>query len=393
HALSIFGDHSDVMAARSSGFGMLASNSVQEVMDFALISQAASLESRVPFLHFFDGFRTSHEIQKIELPADEQISAMIDESLVREHRARALSPEHPVIRGTAQNPDVFFQAREAINPFYDACPGIVQQTMDRFAEVTGRQYRLFDYYGDPEAARVVVLMGSAVETALETAENLNRFGARVGVLAVRLYRPFAVRQFVEALPRTVKSIAVLDRTKEPGAAGEPLYQDAVIALHEGIAQGWTAFEKTPNVIGGRYGLSSKEFTPAMVKAIFDELDRPSPKNHFTAGILDDVSHTSIEFDPGYSTESGDTFRGVFFGLGSDGTVSANKSSIKIIGDATDNYAQGFFVYDSKKAGSVTVSHLRFGPRPIHSTYLISAANFVACHQFNFLEKFDILDKA
>jgi pyruvate-ferredoxin/flavodoxin oxidoreductase len=393
HALSIFCDHGDVMAARQTGWAMLAAASVQQAADFALIAQAATLKSRIPFLHFFDGFRTSHEIQKIELPSDEQIRAMIDERLIHEHRARALSPEHPVIRGTAQNPDVFFQAREAINPFYDACPGIVSDTMERFAKVTGRRYGLFDYYGDPEAERVIVLMGSAVETALETAESLNRFGARVGVLAVRLYRPFAVRAFVEALPRTARSIAVLDRTKEPGAAGEPLHQDVVIALSEGIGQGWGSFEKPPRVVGGRYGLSSKEFTPAMVKAIYDELSRPAPKNHFTIGINDDVSHTSLEFDAGFSTERDDTFRGVFFGLGADGTVSANKSSIKIIADATDNYAQGYFVYDSKKAGSVTVSHLRFGPRPIHSTYLISAANFVACHQLSFLEKFDILDKA
>jgi pyruvate-ferredoxin/flavodoxin oxidoreductase len=393
HALSIFCDHGDVMAARQTGWAMLAAASVQQVADFALIAEAATLKSRIPFLHFFDGFRTSHEIQKIELPSDADIRVMIDLQLVREHRARALSPEHPVIRGTAQNPDVFFQAREAINPFYDACPGIVSDAMERFAKISGRRYQLFDYYGDPEAERVIVLMGSAVETALETAESLNRFGARVGVLAVRLYRPFAARAFVEALPRTVRSIAVLDRTKEPGAAGEPLFQDVVIALNEAAGQGWGAFLKPPKVTGGRYGLSSKEFTPAMVKAIYDELDRPAPKNHFTIGIRDDVSHTSLEFDPGFSTEREDTFRGVFFGLGSDGTVSANKSSIKIIGDATENYAQGYFVYDSKKAGSVTVSHLRFGPRPIHSTYLISAANFVACHQFSFLDKFDILDKA
>ena len=393
HALSIFCDHGDVMAARQTGWAILSASSVQQVGDFALIAQAASLRSRIPFLHFFDGFRTSHEIQKIDLVTDQQIRAMIDEKLVHEHRARALSPEHPVIRGTAQNPDVFFQAREASNPFYEACPGIVQQTMDRFAEVTGRRYGLFDYYGDPEAERVIVLMGSSVETALETANRLNEFGSRVGVLAVRLYRPFATQRFVEALPATVRSIAVLDRTKEPGAAGEPLYQDVLTALSEAALEGQVRFPNLPKVICGRYGLSSKEFTPAMVKAVFDELSRAEPKNHFTIGINDDVSHTSLPFDPGYSIESGDTFRGVFFGLGSDGTVSANKSSIKILADATENYAQGYFVYDSKKAGSVTVSHLRFGPHPIHSTYLISAANFVACHQFNFLEKFDILDKA
>ncbi len=393
HALSIFCDHGDVMAARQTGWAMLAAGSVQQVADFALIAQAATLKSRIPFLHFFDGFRTSHEIQKIELPTDGDIRVMIDPQLVRDHRARALSPDHPVIRGTAQNPDVFFQAREAISPYYEACPAIVSDAMERFGKITGRHYQLFDYYGDPEAERVVVLMGSGVETALETVESLNRFGARVGVLAVRLYRPFAVRAFVEALPRTVRSIAVLDRTKEPGATGEPLYEDIVIALSEAAGQGWGSFEKAPKVIGGRYGLSSKEFTPAMVKAIYDEMERPAPKNHFTIGINDDVSHSSLPFDASFSTERDDTFRGVFFGLGSDGTVSANKSSIKIIGDATDNYAQGYFVYDSKKAGSVTVSHLRFGPRPIHSTYLISSANFVACHQFNFLEKFDILDKA
>jgi pyruvate-ferredoxin/flavodoxin oxidoreductase len=393
HALSIFCDHSDVMAARQTGWAMLSASSVQQVGDFALIAQAATLKSRIPFLHFFDGFRTSHEIQKIDLVTNEQIRAMIDEERVHEHRARALSPEHPVIRGTAQNPDVFFQAREASNPYYEVCPEIVQQTMDRFAEITGRSYRLFDYYGDPEAERVIILMGSSVEAALETANHLNQFGARVGVLAVRLYRPFAPRAFVEALPVTVRSIAVLDRTKEPGAVGDPLYQDVITALSETAAAGANRFANAPRVVGGRYGLSSKEFTPAMVKAVFDELDRPTPKNHFTVGINDDVSNTSLTFDPSYVIESDDTFRGVFFGLGSDGTVSANKSSIKIIGDATDNYAQGYFVYDSKKAGSVTVSHLRFGPRPIHSTYLISAANFVACHQFSFLEKFDILDKA
>ena len=400
-ALSIFGDHSDVMGVRAAGWAMLSSGSVQEVMDFALIAQAATLRARVPFLHFFDGFRTSHEVMKIEALADDDLRALIDDDLVRAHRARALSPDHPVLRGSAQNPDVFFQAREAGNPYYQACPGLVQAAMDQLAARTGRHYHLFDYSGAPDAERVVVLMGSGAETARETAAHLAAAGEKVGVLAVRLYRPFAGRDFVQALPATVKTMAVLDRSKEPGAIGEPLYQDVVIALTEFWSE--RAGEQArispippaplPRVIGGRYGLSSKEFTPAMVKAVYDELAKAQPKNHFTVGIVDDVSHTSLDYDPTFTTEAADTTRAIFYGLGSDGTVGANKNSIKIIGEETRHAAQGYFVYDSKKSGSMTISHLRFGPRPIHAAYLISRANFVACHQFGFLERFDILAQA
>ncbi len=393
HALSIFGDHSDVMAARPTGFAMLASNSVQEAMDLALIAHAATLKARVPFVHFFDGFRTSHEIQKIRMLSEEDIRAMIDEDLVIAHRQRALSPDHPFIRGTAQNPDVFFQAREAVNPFYQACPDIVQETMDRFAQQVGRHYHLFDYVGHPEAERVIVLMGSGAETAEETVEYLTGQDERVGVLKVRLFRPFSGKHFLAALPPTVKTLAVLDRTKEPGSTGEPLYQEVSTVLYQAANEGNLPFKRLPKVIGGRYGLSSKEFTPAMVKGLFDEMGKQQPKNSFTVGIRDDVAHTSIEYDPDFSTESEDGFRGIFFGLGADGTVSANKNSIKIIGEHTDYYAQGYFVYDSKKAGSVTISHLRFGKSPIRSTYLIRRANFVACHQFNFLEKYDVLQYA
>ena len=384
-ALPIFGDHSDVMATRATGFALLASNSVQEAQDMALIAHAATLEARVPFLHFFDGFRTSHEVNKIEQLTVEDIRGMIDDKLVQEHRARGLSPDHPVIRGTAQNPDVFFQARETVNPYYNACPDIVQKAMDKFAGLVGRQYHLFDYIGAPDAERVIVLMGSGAETAGETAAFMASQGEKVGVIKVHLYRPFSVKHFIETLPGTVKSVAVLDRTKEPGATGEPLYQDVVAALSEGMARG-----KQPLVIGGRYGLSSKEFTPAMVKGVFDEMLKEAPKNHFTVGILDDVTNTSLDYDPNYSIEMPDTVRAVFWGLGSDGTVGANKNSIKIIGEETDNYAQGYFVYDSKKSGSVTVSHLRFGPNPVRAPYQIGQANFVACHQFSFLERFDIL---
>ena len=387
-ALSIFGDHSDVMATRTTGFALLASNSVQETQDMAMIAHAATLKARVPFLHFFDGFRTSHEVNKIEQLAEADMRAMIDDDLVQAHRARGLSPDHPFIRGTAQNPDVFFQARETVNPFYEACPSIVQETMDKFASITGRQYHLFDYAGDPQAERVIVVMGSGAETSAETAEYMADHGERVGVIKVHLYRPFSVEYFLQALPDTVKVIAVLDRTKEPGAAGEPLYQDVVTAINEGMKP-----ENRPQVIGGRYGLSSKEFTPAMVKGIFDELTKAEPKKHFTIGINDDVTNTSLEYDPTYHIEMPETVRCVFWGLGSDGTVGANKNSIKIIGEETDNYAQGYFVYDSKKSGSVTVSHLRFGPKEIHAPYLINQANFVACHQFSFLERFDILKMA
>ncbi|MCX7819048.1 MAG: pyruvate:ferredoxin (flavodoxin) oxidoreductase [Kiritimatiellae bacterium] len=392
HALSIFGDHSDVMAVRQTGFAMLASASVQEVMDMALIAQASTLESRVPFLHFFDGFRTSHEVQKIELVTDDVIRAMIPEERVLEHRRRALSPDRPVIRGTAQNPDFFFQAREACNPFYQRCPAVVQAMMDRFAQLTGRSYRLFDYYGAPDADRVIVIMGSAAETVWDTVRALNRGGAKVGVVRVRLYRPFSTDAFIAALPASVRAIAVLDRTKEPGAAGEPLYQDVVTALGERAAAGRLPFA-LPRVIGGRYGLSCKEFTPAMAKAVFDELAKPEPKNRFTVGIRDDVTHTSLEYDPSFIIEPDHVVRAMFFGLGADGTVGANRNSIKIIGEETDMYAQGYFVYDSKKAGSRTVSHLRFGPEPIPAPYLIESANFVACHQFVFLDQVDILKYA
>ena len=384
--LSIFGDHADVMAARQTGWAMLASNSVQEAMDFALIAQAATLEARVPYLHFFDGFRTSHEVLKIEVLTDDDMRAMIDDQLVLAHRARGLSPDHPVLRGTAQNPDVYFQARETVNPFYTACPDITQKAMDKFAKLTGRPYHLFDYHGAPNADRVIVLMGSGCEAAQETVDYLVKRGERVGVLKVRLYRPFDMAQFAAALPWSVKSIGVLDRTKEPGSTGEPLYLDCVAALHE---TGRTGVK----IIGGRYGLSSKEFTPAMIKAVFDNLAAAKPKNHFTVGIVDDVSNTSLDYDPSFSTESPKTVRALFYGLGADGTVGANKNSIKIIGEDTDNYAQGYFVYDSKKSGSTTVSHLRFGPEPIRSTYLVSQANFVACHQPVFLERYDVLKEA
>ncbi len=386
-ALSIFGDHSDVMAARATGFALLASSSIQEVMDMALIAHAATLQTRVPFIHFFDGFRTSHEISKIEKLTDDDIRALIDDTLVLAHRSRAMSPDRPVLRGTAQNPDTYFQARETVNLYYEKCPQIVQETMDRFAKMTGRQYRLFDYFGSPDAERVIVIMGSGAETCQETVEHLVKNGEKVGVVRVHLYRPFSVGHFMESLPATTRTIAVLDRTKEPGSAGEPLYLDVVNALVE--TQG-TKFESMPRVSGGRYGLSSKEFTPAMVKGVLDEIAGKEPKRHFTVGIRDDVSHTSIDYDEQFSTESASGVRAVFYGLGADGTVSANKSSIKIIGENTPHYAQGYFVYDSKKSGSMTVSHLRFGPEAIHAPYLISRANFLGCHQFNFLEKTDVL---
>ena len=392
-ALSIFGDHSDVMAARNTGFALLASNSPQEVTDFALIAQAATMKSRIPFLHFFDGFRTSHEINMVELLSDDILKEMIDDELLRAHRARGLTPDKPVIRGTAQNPDVFFQARESVNSFYDSCPGIVQESMDKFAQLTGRQYHIFDYIGAPDAERVIILMGSGVGAARETVEHLVEQGEKIGAVIVRLYRPFDANAFVNALPATVKNIAVLDRTKEPGATGEPLYLDVVTALVERVAAGDAPFDVVPKIIGGRYGLSSKEFTPAMVKAIFDNLAAEKPKNHFTIGIIDDVTGTSLDYDESFYVERDDVIRAIFYGLGSDGTVGANKNSTKIIGENTDNYAQAHFVYDSKKSGAVTVSHVRFGPRPINSTYEIHQANFVACHQFQFLERFDMLKRA
>ncbi len=392
-ALSIFGDHSDVMATRGTGWGMLFSNSVQEVMDFALIAQASTLRTRVPFLHIFDGFRTSHELNKIEKLADDDIRAMIDDELVQAHRARALTPDRPFMRGTAQNPDMYFQARESSNPFYIATPGIVQQEMDRFAQIVGRQYHLFDYVGAPDAERVIVMMGSGCETAEETINHLVGQGEKVGMVKVRLYRPLSSEHLLGALPPTVKVIGVLDRTKEPGGGGEPLYLDVVTAISEGLADGAAPFQAMPRIVGGRYGLASKEFSPAMVKGVFDELAKPKPKNHFTVGIVDDVTHTSLEYDESFDIEPPGVVRAMFWGLGADGTVGANKNSIKIIGEETDNYAQGYFVYDSKKSGARTISHLRFGPRPIQSTYLIRRANFIAVHQFGFLERYQVLAEA
>ncbi|HZL43818.1 MAG TPA: pyruvate:ferredoxin (flavodoxin) oxidoreductase [Verrucomicrobiae bacterium] len=389
HALSIFGDHSDIMAVRSTGWAMLGSASVQEATDFALIAQAATLKSRIPFVHFFDGFRTSHEVQKVEMLTDDDLKALIDEQGMAAHRARAMSPDHPVLRGTAQNPDAYFQGREACNSYYAACPDIVQEAMNQFAKVVGRSYELFEYVGAPDADRVIVIMGSGCEAAHETVDYLMSKGERVGVLKVRLYRPFDTRRFIEALPAGVKALAVLDRTKEPGATGEPLYQDVITAIAEGLMNGVGRLKLMPRIVGGRYGLSSKEFTPAMVKAVFDNLKQAKPKNHFTVGINDDLSHTSLPVDAAFSTEPENVIRAMFYGLGADGTVGANKNSIKIIGESTDNFAQGYFVYDSKKSGSMTVSHLRFGPQPIRSTYLVSRANFVACHQPMFLEKYDM----
>ena len=390
HALSIFGDHSDVMFCRTTGFAMLCSNSVQEAMDFALIAHAASLETRIPFLHFFDGFRTSHEVNKIDVLSDDQIRALINMDRVIEHRRRALSPDHPVLRGTAQNPDVFFQIRETANPYYATAPEIVQAVMDKFAQTTGRTYRLFDYVGAPDADRVIIVMGSGAEVAHEAVEYLNSHGEKVGLLKVRLFRPFSVKHFLSCLPATVRKIAVLDRTKESGAIGEPLYLDVVTALSEGANDGFASLKGVKTMVGGRYGLSSKEFTPAMVKGVYDNLSAEKPKDHFTIGINDDVSHTSLPYDAGFSTEPDNVVRALFYGLGADGTVGANKNSIKIIGENTDNYAQGYFVYDSKKSGAATVSHLRFGPQPIRSSYLVSQANFVACHQWIFLERYDML---
>jgi pyruvate-ferredoxin/flavodoxin oxidoreductase len=391
HSLSIFGDHSDVMACRSTGWAMLASNSVQEVHDLALVAQVATLESRIPFMHFFDGFRTSHEVGKILPISDDTIRAMVDDKYLVDFRKNALTPDHPILRGTAQNPDVFFQAREACTPFHKAVPGIVQSVMDRFAAQTGRAYRLFDYYGAPDAERVIILMGSGAEVAEEAVDLMVKQGEKIGLLKVRLYRPFDASAFLGALPKTVKAIATLDRCKEPGGAGEPLYQDILTVLAENSAS--LPFAAMPKVIGGRYGLSSKEFTPAMVKGVFDELAKPVSKNHFTVGINDDVSHSSLDYDSNFSTEDPKTVRALFYGLGSDGTVGANKNSIKIIGSETPNYAQGYFVYDSKKSGSMTTSHLRFGPNPIRSSYLITQASFIACHNFSFLEKMDVLEAA
>ncbi|MEH1825091.1 MAG: pyruvate:ferredoxin (flavodoxin) oxidoreductase [Nostoc sp.] len=406
HALSIFGDHSDVMAARATGFALLCSASVQESQDFALIAHAATLETRVSFMHFFDGFRTSHEVQKVKLLSDDDLRSLIHDHLILAHRSRALTPDRPVLRGTAQNPDVYFQGREGANPYYNACPDIVQRIMDEFGERTGRHYKIYEYYGAKDADRVIVIMGSGCETVHETVDYLNARGEKLGVVKVRLYRPFDVQKFVAVLPTSVQAIAVLDRTKEAGSAGEPLYLDVVAAIHEGWGDKRAGEQLAldsplplrpsaplPKIIGGRYGLSSKEFTPAMVKGIFDNLAEAKPKNHFTIGINDDVSHTSLSFDPKFSTESDNVVRAMFYGLGADGTVGANKNSIKIIGEETDNYAQGYFVFDSKKSGSMTVSHLRFGKEPIRSTYLIDQANFIGCHHWGFLERIDILKAA
>jgi pyruvate-ferredoxin/flavodoxin oxidoreductase len=392
HALSIFGDHSDVMACRSTGFGLMASGSIQEVMHIALIAHASTLEARIPFIHFFEGFRISHEVNKIEKLTEDDLRTVISEEAVRAHRERALTPDRPVLKGSSQNPDVFFQARETVNPFYARAPGIVQKVMDRFAEVVGVHYHLFDYVGAAEAERVAVIMGSGAEAMHETVEYLAGRGEKVGMLKVRLYRPFSAEHFISALPKSVKAIAVLDRTKEPGADGEPMYKDVVTALEEAAADGRLPFAR-PRVVGGRYGLSSKDFTPAMAKAVLDNLAAERPKNHFTVGIHDDVTHTSLDYDPDFTTEGEDVVRCMFYGLGADGTVGANKNSIKIIGEGTDNYAQGYFVYDSKKAGSITVSHLRFGPREIHSTYLVNRANFIGCHAWTFLERYDMLAHA
>lgn len=391
-ALSIFGDHSDVMAARQTGFVMLSSNSIQEVMDFALVSHAATLEARLPFLHFFDGFRTSHEVSKIDLINDEIIRKMMSDELIINHRQRALTPDNPVMRGTAQNPDVYFQGRETVNPFYNNCPSIVKKYFEKLAELTGRKYNLFDYYGAEDAEKIIIIMGSGSEAVEETVQYLINKGEKVGVVKVRLFRPFSIEDFVSALPKTTKKIAVLDRTKEPGAAGEPLYQDVISAITEKFMSGDLHFA-FPKIIGGRYGLSSKEFTPAMIKSVYDELDKEKPKNHFTIGIIEDVTNTSLDFDSTFSVEAEETFKGKFYGLGADGTVGANKNSIKIIGEGTDYFAQGYFVYDSKKSGSMTTSHLRFGPKPIRSTYLINKANFIACHQQTFLDKVDMLRDA
>ncbi|MFQ5452572.1 MAG: pyruvate:ferredoxin (flavodoxin) oxidoreductase, partial [Candidatus Zixiibacteriota bacterium] len=390
HALSIFGDHSDVMATRSTGFGLIASGSVQEVMDLALITQAASLASRIPFIHFFDGFRTSHEVQKVEEFTFDVIRKLMDEELIANHRQRALSPDFPTIKGTSQNPDVFFQSREIVNKFYSEAPMIVQQYMDKFAENVGRQYKLFDYFGHPEAEHIICIMGTGSEVVHETVDKLTASGEKVGLIKVRLYRPFSTEALADALPATVKRIAVLDRTKEPGSVGEPLYTDVQTAINESLDKRMAKFKNHPLIIGGRYGLGSKEFNPPMAKTVFDNLKSDNPKNHFTVGIKDDVTMTSLEPDIAFDLE-GDNFRGLFYGLGSDGTVGANKNSIKIIGENTDNYAQGYFVYDSKKAGAVTVSHIRFGKELIRKPYLISSAQFVACHHFSFLERYDMVN--
>ena len=392
-ALSIFGDHSDVMSCRSTGWAMLCSNNVQEVMDFALISQASTLRSRVPFLHFFDGFRTSHEVQKVEELTFDDMRAMIDDDLVNAHRLRGLSPDRPVMRGTAQNPDVYFQGRETVNQYYAPCIKIVQEEMDKFGKLTGRKYKLVDYVGAKDAERVIIIMGSAADTVQETVLALAKKGEKVGVVKIHLYRPFPLDAFIKALPKTVKSIAVLDRTKEPGSLGEPLYLDVRTAIGEAMADGKFSFKGYPTIVGGRYGLGSKEFTPAMAKSVLDNLKKAKPKNHFVVGIKEDVTNCSLEFNPAYRNAMEGTYEAMFYGLGSDGTVGANKNTIKIIGETTKNFAQAYFVYDSKKAGTITTSHLRFGKKAIHAPYLIDNADFVACHNFSFLEKYDMVSRA
>ena len=387
HALSIFGDHSDVMATRSTGFAQLFGSNPQQAMDMAMIATASTLKARIPFLNIFDGFRTSHELNKVSVIPDDIIKMMIDEQAVNEHRHRSLNPEHPFIRGTAQNPDVFFQSREACNSYYKHVPGIVEETMNQFAKLTGRSYKLFEYYGHPEAERIIIIMGSGYGPVHEVTDYLNDRGEKIGYINVHLYRPFSVKHLIDAIPSSVERIAVLDRCKEPGAIGEPLYMDVVNALHKE----WEY--KMPRVIGGRYGLASKEFNAGMAKAVFDELKKETSKNNFTIGIDDDVTYTSLDWDKNFSLEHRHLFRGLFFGLGADGTVSANKNTIKIIGEVTDDNVQGYFVYDSKKSGSLTVSHLRFSENPIHSTYLINSANFIACHHFNYLKKYDVLKDA
>ena len=391
--LSIFGDHSDVAAVRQTGFAQLASSTVQEGHDMALLAQAASLEGRIPFIHFFDGFRTSHEVNKLTLIPDDDIRAMIDAEHVRAHRRRGLSPDNPFIRGTAQNPDVYFQARETVNPFYARLPSILQQKMDAFAELTGRKYQLFDYYGHPEAERIAVIIGSGAQTLIETVDYLQKQGEKVGVINVRLCLPFSAEHFIKVIPATVKAITVLDRIKSPGSTGEPLYGDVVTVLAEAYANGTLPTAAIPRITGGRYGLSSKEFTPAMAKAVLDELSKAQPKNHFTVGINDDISNSSLDYDASFDIEPAEVVRALFIGLGADGTVGANKNSIKIIGESTPLHAQGYFVYDSKKSGSRTVSHVRFGPNPINSPYLIHSASFIGCHQFVFAEKIDVLENA
>ena len=386
--LSIFGDHGDVMAVRQTGWGMLCSQNVQECQDMALIATQASLKSRVPFMHFFDGFRTSHEIQKVEQLSYEDMQEIIDEDLVIAHRQRGLSPDRPMMRGTAQNPDVYFTGRETVNKYYAVIPGIIQETMDKFAALTGRQYHLFDYYGDPEAEDIIVMMGSGAETVAATAEHLIAQGRKIGLLIVRLYRPFDIKAMVNAMPSTVQRITVLDRTKEPGCAGEPLYLDVRAAVGEAVESSIVNLQ--PMILSGRYGLGSAEFTPAMVKAVYDNMASWAPKNHFCVGPDDDVAFTSLDYDKSYNIEGDDVYRAMFFGLGADGTVGANKNTIKIIGTETDNSAQGYFVYDSKKSGSITTSHLRFGKNQVVAPYLINKANFVACHNFTFLDKYDML---